>query len=55
MHIGKKLKKKAAIDKLTTTLKSYDSDEIKRAFFQAVAVSVLLYSCTTWILTKHLE
>ena len=41
------------IDKLMTTWKSDLSDEIKQEFFQAV--SVLLYGCTTWILTKHLE
>ena len=27
-------------------------DKIKRQFFQVVAVSVLLYSCTTWALTN---
>ena len=31
------------------------SDKIKQEFFQAVAMSVLLYGCTTWILTKDLE
>ena len=29
--------------------------KIKQEFFQAVAVLVLLYSCTTWTLKKHLE
>ena len=24
-------------------------------FFQAVATSILLYKCTTWMLTKHIE
>ena len=28
-------------------------DKIKRSFFQAV--SILLYGCTTWTLTKHME
>ena len=28
---------------------------MKRSFFQAVAVSILLYGCTTWTLTKRLE
>ena len=27
----------------------------KKIFFQAVAVSVLLYGCTTWMLTKKLD
>ena len=27
----------------------------KRSFIQAVAVLILLYGCTTWILTKHIE
>ena len=31
------------------------SDKIKFEYFQAVAVSVLLYSRTTWTLTEHLE
>ena len=28
---------------------------MKRSFFQAVVVSILLYGCTTWTLTKRLE
>ena len=28
---------------------------MKRSFFQAVAVSILLYGCTTWTLTKWTE
>ena len=28
---------------------------MKRSFFQAAAVSILLYGCTTWTLTKQLE
>ena len=28
---------------------------MKRSFFQAAAVSILLYGCTTWTLTKRLE
>ena len=31
------------------------SDKIKLKFFQAVAISVLLYGCTTCTLTKHVE
>ena len=28
---------------------------MKRSFFQAAVVSILLYACTTWTLTKRLE
>ena len=28
---------------------------MKRSFFQAAVVSILLYKCTTWTLTKHIE
>ena len=28
---------------------------MKRSFFQATVVSILLYGCTTWTLTKHTE
>ena len=28
---------------------------MKRSFFQAAIVSILLYGCTTWTLTKRLE
>ena len=31
------------------------ADEIKRSFFQAAIVSILLCGCTTWTLTKRLE
>ena len=31
------------------------ADKIKRSFFQAAVVSVLLNGCTTWTLTKRLE
>ena len=30
-------------------------NEIKWDFFQAAAVSILLYGFTTWTLTKHIE
>ena len=36
-------------------MKSALSDEIKREFFQAVAVLELLYGYTTWTLTKRLK
>ena len=31
------------------------TDKMKRSFFLAAVVSVLLYGCTTWTLTKRLE
>ena len=31
------------------------TDKMKRSFFQAAVVSILLYRCTTWTLTKRLE
>ena len=44
-----------AIDRLSIIWKSDLSDEMKRSFFQAAVVSILLYGCTTWTLTKRLE
>ena len=44
-----------AIDSLTIIWKSDLTDKMKRSFFQAVVVSILLYGCTTWTLTKRLE
>ena len=35
--------------------KSNLTDKIKRSFFQAAVVSILLYGSTTWTLTKRLE
>ena len=35
--------------------KSNLTDKMKRSFFQAVVVSILLYGCTTWTRTKRLE
>ena len=31
------------------------TDKMKRSFFQAAVVSILLYGCTTWTLTKTAE
>ena len=31
------------------------TDKMKRSFFQAAVVSILLNGCTTWMLTKRLE
>ena len=45
----------AAIDRLSIIWKSDLTDKIKRSSFQAAVVSILLYGCTTWTLTKRLE
>ena len=37
------------------TIKSDLTDEMKRSFFQSAVVSILLYGCTTWTLTKRME
>ena len=44
-----------AIDKLSIIWKSNLTDKMKRSFFQAAVVSILLYGCTTWTLTKRLK
>ena len=43
------------IDKLSIIWKSDLTDKMKRSFFQAAVVSILLYGCTTWTLTKLLK
>ena len=45
----------SAIDRLSIIWKSDLTDKMKRSFFQAAVVSILLYGCTTWTLTKRLE
>ena len=44
-----------AINRLSIIWKSDLTDKMKRSFFQAAVVSILLYGCTTWTLTKQLE
>ena len=44
-----------AIDRLSIMWKSDLTDKMKRSFFQAAVVSILLYGWTTWTLTKRLE
>ena len=44
-----------AIDRLSIIWKSDLTDKMKRSFFQAAVVSILLNGCTTWTLTKRLE
>ena len=43
-----------AIDKLSVVWRSDLTDKMKRSFFQAAVVSILLSRCTTWTLTKRL-
>ena len=44
-----------AIDRLSIKWKSDLTDKMKHSFFQAAVVSILLYGCPTWTLTKRLE
>ena len=44
-----------AIDRLSIIWKSNLTDKMKLSFFQTAVVSILLYGCTTWMLTKRLE
>ena len=44
-----------AIDTLSIIWKSDLTDIMKCSFFQAAVVSILLYGCTTWTLTKRLK
>ena len=43
-----------AIDRLSIIWKSDLTDKMKRSFFQAAVVSILLYGWTAWTLTKRL-
>ena len=42
-----------AIYRLSIIWKSNLADKLKRSFFQAFVLSILLYGCTTWTLTKR--
>ena len=44
-----------AIDRLSIIWKSDLTDKMKRSFFPAAVVSILLYGCTTWTLTKRMK
>ena len=44
-----------AIDKLSIIWKSDLTNKMKGIFFQAAVMSILLYGCTTWTLTKCIE
>ena len=43
------------MDRLSVIWKSDLTDQMKRSFFPAAVVSILLYGCTTWALSKHME
>ena len=43
------------IDRLSVIQKSDLTDKMKHSFFQAAIMLILLYGCTTWTLTKHME
>ena len=44
-----------AINRLSVIWKSDLTDKMKRSFFQAAVISILLYGCTTWTVTKRME
>ena len=44
-----------AVDRLLVVSKSDLFDKIKRNFFKAAVVSILLYRCTKWTLTRRLH
>ena len=48
-------KAQTAINRLSVIWKSHLTDKMKCSFFQAAIVSILLYGCTTWMLTKRME
>ena len=55
-HINTRLAKAwTAVDRLSFIWKSDLTDRIKHSFSQAAVVSILLYGCPTWPLTKCIE
>ena len=44
-----------AIDRLSIIWKSHLTDKMKYSFFPTAVVSILLYRCSTWTLTKRME
>ena len=44
-----------ANDRTSVIWKSDLTDKMKRSFFQTAAMSILLYGCTTWTLTRRME
>ena len=54
--IDKRLTKAwTAIERLSIIWKLDLTNKMKHSFFQTAVVSILLYGCTTWTLTKRLE
>ena len=43
------------IDRLSVIWQSNLTDKMKRSFFQTAVMSILLYGCTSWTLTKRIE
>ena len=54
-HRHQQTKAWIANDRLSDIWKSDLTNKIKHCFFQAAVVSILLYRCTTWTLTKCME
>ena len=54
-HYPRLTKAWTAIKRLSIIWKSDLADKIKRIFFQTAVVSLVLYGCTTWMLTKRLK
>ena len=44
-----------AINRVSVIWKSDLIDKMKHSFFQAAVISILLYGCTAWTLTKRME
>ena len=44
-----------ANDRISVIWKSDPTDKIKSCFFETAVVSILLYGCTSWMLTKRVE
>ena len=44
-----------AIEKLSVIWRSDLTNKIKHSFFQTTVMSILIYGCTTWMLTKCME
>ena len=54
-HIDTRLTKAWTLNRILVIWKSDLTDKMKRSFFQAAIMLILLYGCTTWTLTKQLE
>ena len=55
-EIGRSMCSEELVKELLSVIwKSDLTDKMKHSFFQAVVVSIQLYGCTTWTLTKCME